>query len=74
MDRDLERRINEHRDRVLNIVSTLQNKINELEFQNSELIMRDQQRVAVMNEQSKEMKHLTEELSRLKRYIGRILK
>lgn len=70
MNVESERRMNERRDRLLNIVKSLQDEIARLEFQNAELSLRDQQRVAIINEQSEEIKRLSEQVKQLKRDIA----
>lgn len=66
MNIETERRMNERRNRLLNILRSLQDKIDQLEFQNEELLIRDRQREAIMKEQATNLKRLTRELKRLK--------
>lgn len=70
MNYELERRINEQRDRLLNILASLRDEICQLEFQNAELLMRDRQREIIIKDQDEELKRLKEELRQLKNYIS----
>lgn len=58
------------RDRLLNIVRTLQDEIAQLEFQNAELVMRDRKRAAAMKQQAEEIKRLSETIAQLKGRFG----
>lgn len=66
MNIDAEQRMNERRNRLLNIVRSLQDKIDQLEFENEELLIRDRQREAIMKDQAIDLKRLSRELKRLK--------
>ena len=70
MNFDAERRMIVRRDRLLNIVQTLEDKIAQLEFQNAELVMRDRKRATAMKQQDEEIKRLSETIAQLKRRFG----